>query len=157
MKFREFLLTVCLGLIGGWLIGAAIIHFEAPITVHAQSSLGQPFHCTVEVSTATTLTAVPGDCVAQVGRALNVTAVNFSTNAAGITADSFNTLKFGSGTTCGTGTTIFWTAFTPAATQAQSGEVLPVGTAIGLPRGNGICWINSTAGSKTLTIDGFVN
>lgn len=116
---------------------------------------GRPFRCTVTVSTATTIQAVGGDCVApQQGESLYITNVSFSANAAGITADSFPTLKYGTGGTCGTGTTVFWGAFTTAATQTTVFQSFA--TAIRIPPANEICWINSTAGSKFLVILGYI-
>lgn len=111
--------------------------------------------CTVTVSTATTITAVGGQCIAPgPGLSLYVTDVSSSTNAAGITADSFNTLKYGTGGTCGTGTTVFWGAMTAAATQATVFESFQ--TPIRIPANNEICWINSTAGSKFWVITGYI-
>lgn len=133
------------GLVGWWDV-------DSPQRVHAQQ-LGRRFNCVVQVSTATILTAVGGDCVAPTGGlALHITQVSFSTNAAGIAADSFPTLKFGTGGTCGTGTTIWWGQFTPAATQATAGQLFQ--SVVDIPAGNEICWIDSTAGSKFLVIGG---
>ncbi len=113
------------------------------------------FRCTVAVSTATTIQAVGGSCAAPgAGLSLYITDILFSTNAAGIAADSFNTLKYGTGGTCGTGTTVFWAAFTAAATQAAAQQSLA--TPIKIPANNEICWINTTAGSKFLVISGFI-
>lgn len=122
-------------------------------TSHAQGLRGDPVRCTVTVSTATTVQAVGGDCAARPGFTLWVTDISFSTNAAGITADSFNTLKYGTGTTCGTGTTVFWAAMTPAAAQATATQTFA--TPLRLPANVDVCWINSTAGSKVLVITGY--
>lgn len=127
--------------------------FRSPLrSVEAQLPPGPPFNCVVQVSTATTIQAVGGECVATDGIAHYVTGVNFSTNAAGIAADSFNTLKYGTGGTCST-PTIWWGAMTPAATQAQSGEAFT--SPVRIPPSREICWINSTAGSKFITITGY--
>lgn len=120
---------------------------------HAQQMQGDPFRCVVATSTATTITAVGGDCVARPGLTPWITDISFSTNAAGITADSFNTLKYGTGTTCGTGTTVFWGAMTAAATQTTVSQSFT--TPLRLAAGVDLCWINSTAGSKFLVIAGF--
>jgi hypothetical protein len=114
------------------------------------------FRCTVTVSTATALTAVSGSCAAPgAGLSLYIKHILFSTNAAGIAADSYNTLKYGTGGTCGTGTTTFWSAMTAAATQATVVDPIP-GPPIKIPANNEICWINSTAGSKSLVITGYI-
>lgn len=110
------------------------------------------FHCVVAVSTATTLTAVGGSCAAPgVGQALYITDVFFSASAAGIAADAFPTLKSGTGGTCGTGTAVIWQALTAAAIVAIDNRSTPIRVATN----SEICWISSTAGSKTLQISGF--
>jgi hypothetical protein len=138
----------------GWI--AAILLLGALVTPgpRAQGLIGQPVSCVVPVSTATTITAVGGDCAAKPGFRLFVTDIHFSTNAAGIAADSFPTLKYGTGTTCGTGTTIFWGAFSPAATQNVIYAQLA--TPILLPVNVDVCWIDSSAGSKFLVLTGYV-
>jgi len=143
----------------GWLqIGAGTLALVGLLLLSgarpaAQPPRGEFFTCTVPVSTATTIQTVGGSCLGTNARSLYVTDVLFSTNAAGIAADSFNTLKYGTGTTCGTGTVIFWGAVTAAATQAFVNDDLL--TPIRIPPNNDICWINSTAGSKFLTISGY--
>jgi hypothetical protein len=111
--------------------------------------------CTVTVSTATTIQAVGGSCAAPgVGLSIYVTDILFATNAGAIAADSFNTLKYGTGGTCGTGTNVFWGAMNTAA--AQTTTIQSFETPIKIPANNEICWINSTAGSKFLVISGFI-
>lgn len=137
----------------GWIV--AILALVALVTPgsRAQDLRGNPFSCVVAVSTAVTITAVGGDCAAKPGFGAYITDVEFSTNAAGIAADSFPTLKYGTGTTCGTGTTIFWGAFSPAATQNVIYATLA--TPIRLPVNVDMCWIDSSAGSKFLVITGY--
>jgi hypothetical protein len=109
------------------------------------------FNCVVAVSTATGLTAA---CSAIAGnRAMYITDIEFGSSAAAATfsADTFPTLKYGTGSTCGTGTTVFWQAMIGATGQVTSNLVTP----IKIPKGNDVCWIMSTAGSKTLQIHGF--
>lgn len=116
---------------------------------------GTDIRCTVEVSTATTIQAVGGSCAAPgAGLSIYVTDIQFSSNAQGIAADAFPTLKYGTGGTCGTGTAIFWLAMLPAATQTHA--VAHFVTPIKIPANNEICWINSTAGSKALVITGYI-
>lgn len=111
------------------------------------------FNCVVGVSTATTLQAVGGACASpSATRPIYVTDIEFGSSAAGSTAaDSFPTLKYGSGTTCGTGTTIFWQAMVTANGNIIANLTMP----IKVPKGNDLCWIMSTAGSKTIQIHGF--
>ncbi len=109
--------------------------------------------CTVEVSTATTITAVGGSCVAPgAGLSIYITDVLFSASAAGIGADAFPTLKYGTGGTCGTGTVIFWGSLTATAIVAVDNRAIP----IKIPANNEVCWISSTAGSKFLVLGGFI-
>lgn len=108
------------------------------------------FNCVVTVSTATSLTSA---CVTPyANRAVYVTDIEFGSSAAGATAaDTFPTLKYGTGTTCGTGTTVFWQAMI----TANGNIIANLTTPIKIPKGNDICWIMSTAGSKTIQIHGF--
>lgn len=145
---------IALWLVVAVLTNAAALWFLPP--AHAQGDLpGSPIRCVVTVSTATTLQAVGGNCLAPgPQQSIYITDILFATNAAGIAADSFNTLKSGTGGTCGTGTAVIWGAFTTAATQATVVENLK--TPIRVAANNEICWINSTAGSKFLVINGYV-
>lgn len=109
--------------------------------------------CTVTVSTATTIQAVGGSCVAPgAGLSIYVTDILFASSASGIAADAFATLKYGTGGTCGTGTTVFWGALSAAANITVDNLTTP----IKIPGNNELCWINTTAGSKFLVIRGFI-
>jgi len=120
----------------------------------AQQPSGVPVNCVVTVSTATTLSAVGGRCAAQDdSSALYITDLAFSTNAGAIAADSFNTLKYGTGTACGTGTVVLWGAMTVAAVQGA--VVQTFRTPLRVPPNNDLCWMNSTAGSKVIVLTGY--
>ncbi len=110
--------------------------------------------CVVAVSTATNLTAVGGSCVAPgSGLSIYLTDVSFGTSAAaGTAADSFPTLKSGTGGTCGTGTAVIWQALT----TANSTVVENLTTPIKLAANSELCWIMSTGGSKTLQVNGYI-
>lgn len=109
--------------------------------------------CVVTVSTATTIQAVGGSCVAPgTNRSIYITDILFSASAAGIAADAFPTLKFGTGGTCGTGTGIAWALLTAAATAAP----MSLRTPIKVPANNELCWISSTAGSKFVFLSGYI-
>jgi hypothetical protein len=108
------------------------------------------FNCVVTVATATTVQV--GCAAPYTNRAMFVTDIEFGSSAAsGTAADSFPTLKYGTGTTCGTGTAVFWQAFTVANTTVVANYSTP----IKIPKGNDICWIMTTAGSKTIQVHGF--
>lgn len=141
---------------------AQLTNADGDYTVSAHDAYGAAFtrqdhpnrfHCVVTVSTATTVQAVGGSCAAPgAGLSLYVTDVYFSASAAGIAADAFPTLKYGTGGTCGSGTTVFWQALTAAAVQAVDNRSIP----IKIPANNEICWITTTAGSKSLQVSGFI-
>lgn len=137
----------------GWIVALLLLAGLVGPRSHAQGLRGNPVSCIVTVSTATTIQAVGGDCAAKPGFTLYVTDILFATNAGAIAADSFPTLKYGTGTTCGTGTTVFWGALTTAATQAT--VIQTFATPIRLPLNVDVCWIDSTAGSKFLVITGY--
>jgi hypothetical protein len=111
------------------------------------------FRCTVTVSTATAITALGGSCAAPgAGLSIYITDIEFSSSAAGIAADAFPTLKYGTGGTCGTGTTVFWGALSAAAIRAEKSYATP----IKIPANNEVCWITSTAGSKFIVVTGYI-
>ena len=84
---------------------------------------------------------------------LYVTDVRFGTSAAaGTAADSFPTLKSGTGGTCGTATAVVWSALT----TANSTVVDNMTTPLKLATVHELCWIMTTAGSKTLVVNGFI-
>lgn len=120
----------------------------------ARSDHPNRINCLVPVSTATTLQAVGGSCVAPgAGLSIYISDIEFGTSAAaGTAADSFPTLKSGTGGTCGTGTAIIWQALTGANTTAVTNSTIPIKVAAN----SEVCWIMSTAGSKILQIRGFI-
>lgn len=134
----------------GWLVSALLLIAMLSPPMHAQLR-GVPVSCVVTVSTATTITAVGGDCAARPGFTLWITDIASSSTAAGTTADTFNTLKYGTGTTCGTGTTVFWGALTTGTIMMVQSFATP----IRLPANVDVCWINSTAGSKFWVLTGY--
>jgi hypothetical protein len=87
------------------------------------------------------------------GLSIYITDIMFSASATGIAADAFPTLKYGTGGTCGTGTTVFWGALT-AATNFRTSDNF--NTPIKIPANNEICWITTTAGSKFIVLSGFI-
>ena len=121
----------------------------SPEPVHAQTR-GEPFHCTVTVTTVTALTLVGAPCVAQPSESLYITDILTWSNSNGIAADSFMTLKYGVSTAT---VTVFWGEYmlsTAAITIQQDLQ-----TPIRIPAGNQLYFINATAGSKFLTVDGY--
>lgn len=129
------------------------ISTDAYGAVYARSDHPNRITCTVTVSTATTIQAVGGSCAAPgAGLSVYITDILFSASASGIAADAFPTLKYGTGGTCGSGTTVFWGSLTAAAIVATDNRTMP----IKIPANNEVCWISSTAGSKFLVIGGYI-
>jgi hypothetical protein len=123
-------------------------------TLLARSDHPNRFSCIVPVSVATTLTAIGGSCAAPgAGLSLYITDIEFGSSAAsGTAADSFPTLKSGTGGTCGTATAVIWQALTAANTTQVANYTIP----LKVTANNEVCWIMSTAGSKTLQVRGFI-
>lgn len=130
------------------LVGVALL---APLRAQVPSSF-EPVRCVVAVSTATTITAVGGECAAKTGQAFFITDITAATTASGTAADAVPTLKYGTGTTCGTGTTVIWLAAGPSGGFVVSDHFIKP---LRLPQAVDICWINSTAGSKSWVLSGF--
>lgn len=139
------LLALAVATSGLWAQGA-----QGGITSQGNPTL---ISCVVTTSTATSIQAVGGSCVAPgAGLSIYITDIHFFSSAAGIGADAFPTLKFGTGGTCGTGTTVFWGALSATAVQA----ILNLTTPIKIPANNEICWITSTGGSKFVVLGGYI-
>lgn len=134
---------------------------QSPVAALHYTGAGQVYgdhpgriRCTVAVSTATTVQAVGGSCVAPgATSSIYITDVKFGTSAAaGTAADSFPTLKSGTGGTCGAATAVVWQALTAANTTVVDNLTQP----IKLTANHELCWIMTTAGSKTIDIVGYI-
>lgn len=106
------------------------------------------------LSTATVLTeikAVPG-----AGLSLYVSHIDVTNSVvATATADAMPTLKYGTGTNCGTGTTTFWRCMNSAiftGCLSAGGNINPP---IKLPANNALCFITTPAGTRAWNISGF--
>lgn len=141
--------------------GAVWQMWPTTAVVQAQAGIpGNPVNCVVTVSTATTVQAFGAPCLAggrDIQQALYITDILVSTNATAIAADSFLTIKYGTGTTCGTGTTIVWGAITGNGTFTTASAALTQSfkTPIRIPPNTDLCWIGSTAGSKFIVVNGY--
>lgn len=113
------------------------------------------FRCTVVASTATTIQAVGGSCVAPGARlALYVTDIIMGSSVISSTAaDSALTLKAGTGGTCGTATVSLLSVPALANTSVAMHLIAPME----LPTNNELCWIHSPAGTKWITILGYID
>ena len=132
-------------------IGLLLLALLLPCSLLAQTR-GEPFRCTVTVSTATTLTAVGGSCAGEAGLSMYITDITVgSTVISSTAADAMPTLKYGTGSTCGTGTTVFWLGQLLAFTTITDNRTTP----IRIPPGNDMCWIHSASGTKHWVISGY--
>jgi hypothetical protein len=122
--------------------------------LYVRTTAPTPINCVVPVSTATTIQAVAAGCAAPgAGLSIYITDIEFGSSAAsGTAADSFPTLKSGTGGTCGTATAVIWQALTAANTTQIANLSQPIKVAVN----SEVCWIMSTAGSKTIQIHGFI-
>ena len=154
MRDRVVIVTLGVALIAVVILSIALLKGPSIQTTSGPSSIsGSEFRCIVGLSTATTIQAVGGACVAPGANvSLYITDVVSIASAAGSTADSYNTLKYGTGGTCGTGTTSFYGFLSNATVETFSDHFV---TPIKVPANNELCWINTTAGNKAWLITGF--
>lgn len=123
--------------------------------VAAQQQPGQLLTCQVVNSTATTLTAFVGaGCIGREAQvAFYITdIVASSTVIATATADTYLTLKTGTGTNCGTGTAVLWAAYN----LAFAPVAVSLNTPLKVPGGQDLCWMHVAAGSKTFIVRGYL-
>lgn len=147
-QFQNVLLTV-----GTATSPVAVKHY----TGAPQTFVDHPnrISCYVAESTAVTIQAVGGSCATPgAGLSIYVTDISFAASAVTAThlADTFPTLKSGTGGTCGTATTVIWGALNVANTTVVANLSQP----IKLTAAHELCWIMTTAGSKVVQINGFV-
>lgn len=131
---------------------------EAPKRFGLLTNLQQPrplsgVLCQVSNSGAAILTAFGGSCVAPgAGLSIYVTdIVASSTVISSTTADNYLEIKYGTGGTCGTGTTVVWSAYNLAFQPVVSGLTTP----IKIPANNELCWMD-VVGNKSFVITGFI-
>lgn len=142
-----------------WLLGLMLgLLLSAPSLSSAQvvnPASRTIIRCTVVASTATTLQAVGGSCVAPgARRALYITDIIMGSSVISSTAaDAALTLKAGTGGTCGSATVSLLS--TPA--LANTSVTMHLMTPLELPTNNELCWIHSPAGTKWLTILGYID
>jgi len=129
---------------------AALIE-DADGKVYVRSFDWNPLFATTGLSTATTLTeliAVPGASVS-----VYITGWKCSSSAASTTTtDQQCTLKYGTGTNCGTGTTYVDGCFQ----GSNGGCAESMDSPIKLPANNALCWIHAAAGSKIVRVNYFL-
>jgi hypothetical protein len=137
--------------------GAAVVTENLSLRERADlvGPRGTPINCTVAVSAGVAIAPVGGSCLAPGGGlSIYVTDISFGSSAAsGTTADSFPTLKQATASTsCATAPVVVWQGLSVANTTITEHEVIP----IKLTANTDLCWVMTTAGSKTIQIQGFI-
>lgn len=140
------------------IIGLSLFVTDLPQRLGAQSvnpAERTIFSCLVNASTATSLTALGGQCAAPgSSRSFYITDIVWSASAASTTsADAAMTIKYGTGGTCGTGTTSVWASGNAANQATASNRQTP----IRIPHNNELCWIHSVAGTKWAVVSGYID
>ena len=137
-------------LILSMLCGTTLAHAQA-VSPEKRNLLNGGLGCFTFVSTSTTLLELTG-CAATAGSTIYITDVIFASSVISATAaDSQMTLKYGTGTNCGTGTVVVWVASNLAFTTVNT----PLQSPIRIPKGNALCWIHSPAGTKSVQVLGY--
>jgi ABC-type transport system involved in cytochrome c biogenesis permease subunit len=145
-------LPLALVALGLW----ALVGVLPPLPVAAQAPRGQPILCTVINSALTALTAFTTTATcpqATPGQAMYITDISASSSAISTaTTDQYLSVKYGTGTNCGTGTTSVWAGYTLTFTT------IPVdfNTPIRVPANNDLCWMHAATGSKHFIVTGYV-
>jgi hypothetical protein len=102
-----------------------------------------------------TTTTVLSEVIAAPAAGTSIYVTDITVSASGATTatdDQQNLLKYGTGTACGTGTTLLW----GAQGAALATTVANFSTPLKLPAAKALCFINAAAGTKILSIGYFV-
>lgn len=121
----------------------------------AQQQVGQLQTCQViNTSTATLVAFVGAGCVGRETQvAFFITDIVASASVvATTTADQQLTLKYGTGTNCGTGTVVLWSAYNLAFDPVAVNLTTP----LKVPGGQDLCWMHAATGSKTFIVRGYL-
>ena len=112
------------------------------------------FRCLANASTATTLTALGGECAAPgAGRAFYITDITVGSSVvSGTAADSGPTIKYGTGGSCGTGTVTLWST----SIIANDTRTVQFSVPLKAARNNELCWMDTPAGTKWITVTGYI-
>ena len=124
-----------------------------PVTVFAQA--GQTVVCRVVNTSTATLVAFTGTgCVGNDPQtAFLITDISASSSVISSTgADDALELKYGTGTNCGTGTTLLWASYSLALTPVS----VQFKTPLKVPGGKDLCWMHAGTGSKTFIVSGYL-
>lgn len=103
-------------------------------------------------STATTSTVVTGCSAPGAGLSIYITAV-YTASSIATTTTNFTRIQYGTGGTCGTGTTGIFDEYAAAAFGSAG---LTFGTAVKIPANNEVCFVNPGVGTRVVTITGFI-
>lgn len=107
------------------------------------------FNCNIS-TTATTSTSITGCSAPGAGLSRYITDITFYGSASTVTTGAI--LQYGTGTNCGTGTTIVYRCGHPSASQCQSFQRTPIVTAANTD----LCLLSAETGTKNVSIQGYV-
>ena len=142
MKIKALLLILALLL-------PAIVHTAPGILW--DNSRSTWFYCTMS-STAVVLTEITGCGVLTTGQTRYITSIQVSSSINSTTVN-FLTLQFGTGATCGTGTTTFWQGQTG---QGSTNNPLTFETPIKTAANAALCFVNPGVGTRYINIQGYI-
>jgi len=137
------------------LVASFVLVLSAPSVTATQGQSGTRVVCTVVNNSGTSLTAFTGTgCVGRDAQtALLITSITASASViATTTTDQQLTLKYGTGSACGTSTTTAWSAYNLAFAPLHATFNEP----LRIPGGNDLCWIHAATGSKTFIVVGYL-
>jgi hypothetical protein len=135
------------------LLALLVVLLGVPVAAQTQASL----RCTViNTSTATLVkfvaTAACPATPSDAQTAFFITDITASSSVIGsTTADEALELKYGTGTNCGTGTTVLWAAFNLALAPIHASFRTP----LKVPGGSDLCWMHAGTGNKTFIVTGY--
>lgn len=127
------------------------ISVDAFGTIYIRQDSPNRVRCTIN-STAVTSTVVTGCAAPGASLSIYITDISFYNTIAGAAANPF-TLQFGTGGTCGTGTTIFWQSWNGA---ALSGVEVHLTTPLRITANNEVCFLQVGAGTRLVNLAGFI-
>ena len=115
-------------------------------------AVGTPFQCAI-TSTAVTSTSIANCGPPGANLTRYITDISYASSIIATTTN-FLTLQFGTGTNCGTGTTVVWRMFNNAAFVPVIGHGLT--QPIKLGTNTDLCFLHPGAGTRVLNVQGYI-
>lgn len=158
---QKALVVTMLGLIVGWFLPEIVLRAQSTWndTRHEVTLRNDPqsFSCNVFNASGTGLTVfAQATCTAAgiaAGKAMYITDIVASASVVSTTtADQQLELKYGTGSNCGTGTTMVFNYFN----AATAGPTVHFTVPIPIPTGNDLCWMHAATGNKSFVVNGYI-